>query len=125
MILYEGEPQIGELTFRTRSQGTMKEVAYIMEGEATIIPRDSRDPVTVRAGDVVTIPAGLVAHWKVTRPLRKRYKFLSRKEHNVHQYPGSKHSGLVNPENYIHPLFKVARLPDDVRATMTQKNEDE
>lgn len=51
-----------------------QEVAYILEGEVTVTPKDG-DPVSFGAGDLVTFPSGLSCTWEVKKPLRKHYQF--------------------------------------------------
>lgn len=51
-----------------------QEVAYILEGEVTVIPKDGA-PVSFGVGDLVTFPAGLSCTWQVKKPLRKHYQF--------------------------------------------------
>jgi uncharacterized protein len=52
-----------------------QEVAYVLEGEVTVTPKNSGDPVSFRAGDLVTFPAGLSCVWEVKKALRKHYQF--------------------------------------------------
>lgn len=52
-----------------------QEVAYILEGEVTITPKNGGVPVSFSAGDLVTFPAGLSCLWDVRKPLRKHYRF--------------------------------------------------
>ncbi|MDP2246528.1 MAG: cupin domain-containing protein [Nitrosomonadales bacterium] len=51
-----------------------QEVAYILEGEVTVTPKDG-DPVSFGVGDLVTFPPGLSCTWEVKKPLRKHYQF--------------------------------------------------
>ncbi len=51
-----------------------RETCYILEGEVTVTP-DGGEPVTVGQGDLVTFPEGMSCTWKVTRPIRKHYRF--------------------------------------------------
>lgn len=51
------------------------EVCLILEGEVTVTP-DGGDPVTIKAGDLVTFPEGMGCTWNITQPIRKHYKFL-------------------------------------------------
>lgn len=55
-----------------------RESFWILEGEATL--RCYGQEVTVRAGDLVHVPAGVVVRWTVHRAVRKRYAFLRWKE---------------------------------------------
>ena len=50
-----------------------QEVAYILEGEVTVIPKNGGEPVSFGVGDLVTFPAGLSCLWDVKKPLRKHY----------------------------------------------------
>ncbi len=50
------------------------ETCLFLEGEVVVTP-DGGDPVTVRAGDLVTFPEGMSCVWKVIRPVRKHYRF--------------------------------------------------
>jgi uncharacterized cupin superfamily protein len=52
-----------------------KEVAYILEGEVTVTPKNGGLPVSFGEGDLVTFPAGLSCLWEVKKPLRKHYHF--------------------------------------------------
>ena len=40
-----------------------------------IVTPDGGEPITVRAGDLVTFPEGMSCVWKVVRPVRKHYRF--------------------------------------------------
>ena len=51
------------------------EVAYNLEGEVTVTPKNGCLPVSFGAGDLVTFPAGLSCIWDVKKALRKHYKF--------------------------------------------------
>jgi uncharacterized protein len=50
-----------------------QEIAYILEGECVITPKDGA-PVSFGKGDLVTFPAGLKASWQVIKPLHKHYQ---------------------------------------------------
>lgn len=52
-----------------------QEIAYILEGEVTVTPKDGGLPVSFGAGDLVTFPAGLSCLWDIKKPLRKHYHF--------------------------------------------------
>lgn len=52
----------------------MDETCYLLEGEVVVTPEGGA-PVTLRAGDLVTFPAGMSCTWDVRRPLRKHYRF--------------------------------------------------
>jgi len=50
-----------------------QEIAYILEGECVITPKDGPE-VKFGKGDLVTFPAGLDCSWQVLKPLHKHYK---------------------------------------------------
>jgi uncharacterized protein len=52
-----------------------QEIAYILEGEVTITPKNGGASVSFCAGDLVTFPAGLLCIWEVKKALRKHYHF--------------------------------------------------
>ena len=52
-----------------------QEIAYILEGEVTVTPKNGGIPVSFGVGDLVTFPAGLSCIWEVKKPLRKHYQF--------------------------------------------------
>ena len=52
-----------------------QEIAYIIEGEVTVTPKNGGNPVSFGMGDLVTFPAGLSCIWEVKKPLRKHYQF--------------------------------------------------
>lgn len=49
------------------------EMCFIIEGEATIV--SEFDSLTVKAGDFVTLPAGLECVWDVETAIRRHYTF--------------------------------------------------
>jgi uncharacterized cupin superfamily protein len=51
-----------------------KEIAYILEGEVTVTPKDG-EPVSFGAGDLVTFETGLNCTWHVKKALKKHYHF--------------------------------------------------
>ena len=51
-----------------------KEIAYILEGEVTVTPKDG-EPVSFGAGDLVTFETGLNCTWHVKKALKKHYRF--------------------------------------------------
>lgn len=51
-----------------------KETCYILEGEVTVTPEKGK-PVTIKTNDLVTFPQGMSCSWKITKPIRKHYKF--------------------------------------------------
>ncbi|MFP4017166.1 MAG: cupin domain-containing protein [Halanaerobiales bacterium] len=50
-----------------------KEVCYLLEGEVTV--KTDSETVEFEAGDLVTFPAGLHCTWKITKDVKKHYKF--------------------------------------------------
>lgn len=50
-----------------------KETCHILEGEVEVVAGAQR--VRFGAGDLVVFPQGLSCRWKVTKPVRKHYKF--------------------------------------------------
>jgi uncharacterized cupin superfamily protein len=51
-----------------------KETCYIIEGEV-VVTSDDEKPVRFGKGDLVVFPEGLNCRWKITRAVRKHYKF--------------------------------------------------
>jgi uncharacterized cupin superfamily protein len=49
-----------------------QEIAYILQGECVITPKDGV-PVVFGKGDLVTFPAGMECSWEVRQPLHKHY----------------------------------------------------
>ena len=52
-----------------------QEIAYILEGEVTVTPKNGGSPVSFGMGDLVTFPAGLSCIWDVKKALTKHYQF--------------------------------------------------
>ena len=52
-----------------------QEIAYILEGEVTVTPKNGGSPVSFGVGDLVTFPAGLSCIWNVKKALLKHYLF--------------------------------------------------
>ncbi len=52
----------------------MEEVCYILEGAVAVTP-DNGEPVSIKAGDLVTFPKGMSCFWDVSSPIRKHYLF--------------------------------------------------
>ena len=50
-----------------------KETCVILEGQVTIEAKDQK--VSFGAGDLIVFPKGLDCKWKVTKAVRKHYKF--------------------------------------------------
>jgi uncharacterized protein len=56
-------------------QYSSTEIAYILEGEVTVTPKNGGEPVSFQAGDLVTFASGLDCTWQVIKSLRKHYHF--------------------------------------------------
>lgn len=54
---------------------TEKEVFYILEGEASLSSECGLKQ-QLKAGDLVTVEAGIVVQWQITKDIRKHYKFF-------------------------------------------------
>ena len=52
----------------------MNEVCYILEGEVTVTPENG-EAVKIKAGNLVTFPAGMSCHWDISQDIRKHYQF--------------------------------------------------
>jgi uncharacterized cupin superfamily protein len=50
------------------------ETCYFLEGEVTVTCQDG-ETARVGKGDLVTFPAGLSCTWKVTKDVKKHYRF--------------------------------------------------
>lgn len=50
------------------------ETCYLLEGEVEVIP-DGGETVRICAGDLVTFPAGMSCRWRISRAVRKHYRF--------------------------------------------------
>lgn len=50
------------------------ETCYILGGEAVVTP-EGDTPVTLKAGDLATFPAGMDCTWEIRAPVRKHYRF--------------------------------------------------
>lgn len=50
-----------------------QEVCYFLEGQVTVTT--DQGSVQLKPGDLVTFAKGLKCTWKVTKPVRKHYKF--------------------------------------------------
>ena len=46
----------------------------MLEGEVTVTQEGGK-PVDLRAGDLVTFPAGMNCRWEVHKAVRKHYRF--------------------------------------------------
>jgi len=51
-----------------------KETCLILEGQVFITPEGGK-AVEINAGDLVEFPVGMKCVWKITRDIRKHYKF--------------------------------------------------
>lgn len=51
-----------------------EETCYFLEGEVTVTPVGG-EPVTMGEGDLVTFPKGMACTWKISRDVRKHYRF--------------------------------------------------
>lgn len=51
-----------------------KETCLILEGQVFVTP-DGGEPVEINVGDLVEFPAGMSCVWKITRGIRKHYRF--------------------------------------------------
>jgi len=59
-----------------------EEHALVLEGQATIVPRnlgDSSDPISVSKGDYLIFKRGFQCEWRIQERLRKRYCFFNEK----------------------------------------------
>jgi uncharacterized protein len=50
------------------------ETCYVFEGEIYVTPAGS-DTVKIEKGDLVVFSAGLKCTWKITKPVKKHYRF--------------------------------------------------
>jgi uncharacterized cupin superfamily protein len=51
-----------------------RETCYLLEGEVVVTP-DGGEPVALRAGDLVTFPAGMSCTWDIRVAIKKHYDF--------------------------------------------------
>ena len=49
------------------------ETCYILEGEIIVTPEGGQ-PVELKAGDLVTFPAGMTCTWDIRSAVRKHYR---------------------------------------------------
>lgn len=49
------------------------EIALILEGECEMTPEGGGEPITFKAGDLVTFPLGYKGTWEVKKALKKRF----------------------------------------------------
>jgi len=52
-----------------------KETCLILDGEATVASKDGAEMVAFGAGDMVIFEEGLACTWKITKPIKKHYRF--------------------------------------------------
>jgi uncharacterized protein len=50
------------------------ETCYILEGQAVITP-DGGQPVEINVGDLVEFPQRMQCRWRITKAIRKYYRF--------------------------------------------------
>ena len=50
------------------------ETCYLLEGEVVVTPENGT-PVSFGKGDLVVFPTGLKCSWKITKAVRKHYRF--------------------------------------------------
>ncbi len=60
-------------TFDWTYNGT--ETCYILEGSATVTPKEGGESVTFNAGDWVVFPDGLECTWEIHETVKKKYSF--------------------------------------------------
>ncbi|MGB3398675.1 MAG: cupin domain-containing protein [Candidatus Deferrimicrobiaceae bacterium] len=51
-----------------------REMCYLLEGDVIVTP-EGGEPVRFGKGDLVTFPAGMRCRWKITKDVRKHYRF--------------------------------------------------
>jgi len=49
-----------------------EETCYLLEGDVTVTPCEG-EPIHLRAGDLVTFPAGMSCTWRIRQAVRKHY----------------------------------------------------
>ncbi len=50
------------------------ETCYLLEGEVVVTPENG-NPVSFGKGDLVIFPVGMKCRWKITKAVRKHYRF--------------------------------------------------
>jgi uncharacterized cupin superfamily protein len=50
------------------------ETCYILDGHVIVTP-DGGSPVEIAQGDLATFPQGMACTWKITRDIKKHYRF--------------------------------------------------
>ncbi|MBF0351110.1 MAG: cupin domain-containing protein [SAR324 cluster bacterium] len=53
---------------------TETETCYFLEGEV-IVESEGNDPVVIGKGDLVIFPAGLSCVWKISKDVKKHYRY--------------------------------------------------
>lgn len=51
-----------------------KETCYILDGNVVVTPEND-DAVEINKGDLVIFPQGMSCSWKITKGIKKHYKF--------------------------------------------------
>jgi len=51
-----------------------RETCYLLAGEVTVTPENG-EPVSFGEGDLVVFPAGMSCTWKISRAVKKHYRF--------------------------------------------------
>jgi uncharacterized cupin superfamily protein len=51
-----------------------KETCYILDGSVVVTPENG-DAVEINKGDFVVFPQGMSCSWKITKDIKKHYKF--------------------------------------------------
>lgn len=52
----------------------MEETCYLLEGQVVVTP-EGGEPVEFGSGDLVTFPRGMDCVWKISKAVRKHYRF--------------------------------------------------
>ena len=50
------------------------ETCYLLKGKVTVTP-EGGEPVTIKAGDLVTFPKGMNCQWDIHEAVQKHYRF--------------------------------------------------
>lgn len=51
------------------------ETCYLLEGEVVVTPESGGQPVSIKAGDIATFPAGMSCTWDVKVAVNKHFNF--------------------------------------------------
>ena len=65
------EKEASEFPWKYQEQ----ETCYIIEGHAEVVSENGDDRVVFEGGDLVVFPQGLKCIWKISKPIKKYYKF--------------------------------------------------